>query len=94
MSVGYTYLTRTGFSDSILALLADVYINYAQLNKVNKQAINTLCVVTTDRVINLMMVDGTKDEQIISALKKRLTAGQISFEDWILENYKGINFKW
>jgi len=89
-SVAYTYLTHTGFSDDLFRLLDDVYISYAGLKKKNMQAINSLCAVTTDRFINLMIIDGTKNERIVKALKRRLAENQISFEDRSLEKYKGV----
>ncbi|MBQ8092781.1 MAG: hypothetical protein IJ242_04315 [Clostridia bacterium] len=91
-SVAYTHLTHTGFSDDEFKLLDDVYIGYAGLKKKSRQAINALCAVTTDKVINLMIMDGTKNEQIIRALERRLTENQIAFEDKLLERYKGIIF--
>ena len=74
-------------------LLDDVYISYAGLKKQTRQAINSLCVVTTDRAVNLMIIDGTKDELIIKALEKRLAENQISFEDRLLEKFKGIIYR-
>ena len=86
-------LIQTGFSDDVLALLDDVYVNYAGLETVGKQALNAICAVTTNRLINLMIIDGTKGELIVRAFKKRLTESQISFEDRILERYKGVTFE-
>ena len=92
-TVAYTHLTHTGFSDDMFRLLDDVYISYAGLKKQTRQAINSLCVVTTDRAVNLMIIDGTKDELIIKALEKRLAENQISFEDRLLEKFKGIIYR-
>lgn len=92
-SVAYTHLTHTGFSEDILGLLDDAYVNYAGLETVGKQALNAICAVTTNRLINLMIIDGTKGELIVRALEKRLTESQISFEDRILERYKGVTFE-
>lgn len=58
-----------------------------------KQAIIALNGVTTDRVINLLIVDGTKDDLIFRALKDRLADAQISFEATELDRYKGIIYK-
>ena len=49
--------------------------------------------VTTDRVINLLIVDGTKDDLIFKALKNRLEDAQVSFEVTELDRYKGIIYK-
>lgn len=92
-SVAYTHLTRTGFSDELLGLLDDAYINYAGLRNEKKQAINAICAVTTDKVINLMLMDGTKNELILKALKKRLTENRIAFDDRVMNKYKGVFFK-
>lgn len=92
-SVAYTHLTRTGFSDDLPGLLDDAYINYAGLRNEKKQAINAICAVTTDRVINLMLMDGTKNELILKALKKRLTDNRITFDDRVIKKYKGVFFK-
>ena len=58
-----------------------------------KQAINAICAVTTDRVINLMLMDGTKNELIIKALTRHLTDNRIAFDDRVMKKYKGIFFK-
>lgn len=55
-----------------------------------KQAILALNAVTTDRVINLLLVDGTKDDQIFNALKKRLADSQVRFEATELVRYNGV----
>ena len=86
-------MTRTGFSDEMPGLLDDVYINYAGLRNENKQAINAICAVTTDKAVNLMLMDGVKNERIIKALKKRLTDNRIAFDDRIMKKYKGVFFK-
>ena len=79
-SVAYTHLTHTGFSGDMLRELDDVYINTSGFKVMGKQTIIALNAVTTDKLINLLMVDGTKGEQIIKALEKRLTESQVSFE--------------
>ena len=71
----------------------DAYINYAGLRNEKKQAINAICAVTTDKVINLMLMDGTKNELILKALKKRLTENRIAFDDRVMKKYKGVFFK-
>lgn len=92
-SVAYTHLTHTGFSDDMLRELDDVYINTSGFKVMGKQAIIALNAVTTDKLINLLMVDGTKGEQIIKALEKRLTESQVSFETTELDKYKGIIYR-
>ena len=74
-------------------LLDDAYINYAGLRNEKKQAINAICAVTTDRVINLMLMDGTKNELILKALTRRLTDNRIVFDDRVMKKYKGVFFK-
>ena len=74
-------------------LLGDTHIHYAGLRNDKKQAINAICAVTTDRVINLMLMDGTKNELILKALKKRLTDNRIAFNDRVMNKYKGVFFK-
>ena len=49
--------------------------------------------MTTDRVINLMLMDGTKNELILKALKKRLADNRIAFDDRVMKKYKGVFFK-
>lgn len=92
-SVAYTHLTHIGFSDDMLRALDDVYINISGFKMTGKQAIMALNGVTTDRVINLLIVDGTKDELVFKALKKRLEDVQVSFEATELDRYKGIIYK-
>lgn len=60
---------------------------------VHNIAINAICAVTTDRVINLMLMDGTKNEQILKALKKRLADNRIAFDDRVMKKNKGVFFK-
>ena len=86
-------MTRTGFSDEMPGLLDDVYINYAGLRNEKKQAINAICAVTTDKAVNLMLMDGVKNERMIKAPKKRLTDNRIAFDDRIMKKYKGVFFK-
>ncbi len=92
-SVGYTHLTHTGFSDDLFRLLEDVYISYSGFKAQGKLAIPAMAAVSTDKVINLMLVDGTKNELILNAIKKKLTEAQISFEARKLDRYKGIVYK-
>lgn len=92
-SVAYTHLTHTGFSDDMLRALDDVYINISGFKMTGKQAIIALNGVTTDRVINLLLVDGTKNDLIFKALKNRLADAQVSFEVTELDRYKGIIYK-
>ena len=58
-----------------------------------KQAIIALNAVTTDRVINLLLVDGTKDDWIFKALQKRLVDSQVSFDVTELDRYLDRNIK-
>ena len=89
-AVTYTHLTRTGFSDDILRELDDVYINLSGFKVPGRQAIMAMNAVTTNRVINLLIVDGTKDDLIFRELKKRLTDAQVSFVATELDRYKGV----
>jgi hypothetical protein len=73
--------------------LDDVYINISGFKVTGKQAIMALNCVTTDRVINLLIVDGTKDDLIVKALKNRLEDAQVSFEATELDRYRGIIYK-
>lgn len=77
----------------LLGLLGDTHIHYAGLRNEKKQAINAICAVTTDRVINLMLMDGTMDELILKALKKRLADNRIAFDDRVMKKYRGVFFK-
>ena len=67
-----------------------MYINCTAYKTQDKRPIRAIAVVTTDRVINLMLIDGTKNEQIVKALEKRLTKAGVSYETRQLERYKGI----
>ena len=89
-SVAYTHLTHIGFSEDMLRELDDIYINMSGFKMTGKQAIIALNAVTTDRVINLLLVDGTKDDLIFKALQKRLVDSQVSFDITELDRYKGI----
>ena len=89
-SVAYTHLTHLGFSEDMLRELDDLYINVSGFKMAGKQAIIALNAVTTDRVINLLLVDGTKDDLIFKAFQKRLADSQVSFEATELDRYKGI----
>jgi hypothetical protein len=86
-------LTHTGFSDSLIELLDDVYINYTAYKTQDKRPIRAIAVVTTDRVINLMLIDGTKNEQIVKALEKRLAEAGVAFETRKLDRYKGVLYQ-
>ena len=89
-AVTYTHLTRTGFSDDILRELDDVYINLSGYRVPGKQDVMAVNAVTTNRVVNLLIVDGTKGELIFRELTKRLTDAQVSFEATELDRYKGV----
>lgn len=91
--VTYSHLTHTGFSDSLFELLDDVYINYTAYKMQGKRPIRAIAVVTTDRVINLMLIDGTKNEQILKAIEKRLAEAGVAFETRKLDRYKGILYQ-
>ena len=86
-------MTHTGFSDSLFELLDDVYINYTAYKMQGKRPIRAIAVVTTDRVINLMLIDGTKNEQIVKALEKRLAEAGVAFENRKLDRYKGVLYQ-
>lgn len=92
-SITYTHLTHTGFSEDMFGLMEDAYICYAGYKKRGKQAIRAINAVTTDRSVNLMMIDGTKDELILKALEKRLSDAGISFKVSTLDKYKGILYR-
>ena len=92
-AVTYSHLTHTGFSDSLFELLDDVYINYTAYKTQDKRPIRAIAVVTTDRVINLMLIDGTKNEQIVKALEKRLAEAGVAFETRKLDRYKGVLYQ-
>ena len=74
----------------MLRALDDVYISISGFKMTGKQAIVALNGVTTDRVINLLIVDGTKDDLIFKAFKNRLADAQVSFEARELDRYKGF----
>ena len=86
-------MTHTGFSDSLFELLDDVYINYTAYKMQDKRPIRAIAVVTTDRVINLMLIDGTKNEQIVKALEKWLAEAGVAFETRKLDRYKGVLYQ-
>ena len=92
-SLTYTHLTHTGFSSDILEELDDVYISYAGYKKDGKQGIRALNAVTADKVINLMIIDGTKDEKIVKALERRLEEVGVSYKTTKLDRYKGILYR-
>ena len=86
-------MTHKGFSDSLFELLDDVYINYTAYKTQDKRPIRAIAVVTTDRVINLMLIDGMKNEQIVKALEKRLAEAGVAFETRKLDRYKGVLYQ-
>ena len=92
-AVAYTHLTHIGFSDDMFNALDDTYINISGFKMAGKQAIMALNAVTTDKVINLLIVDGTKEDLIFKALKKCLTEAEVSFETSELDRYKGIIYR-
>lgn len=92
-SVVYTHLTHTGITDDMFNALDDAYINISGFRTSGKQAIIALNAITTDKAINLLIVDGTKGEVIVNKLKELITESGVSFKDEELEKYKGIIYR-